>query len=101
MRMASPARAMMRSAARAASWSAGQTTRSIEAVMATSRVDRVRGSDAVSVAVCYAGVCHRPRRIDVDPLDALLAALHHDPADEVAWLALADALEEHGRAAEA
>src|SRR5262249_52565680 len=30
------------------------------------------------------------------PRDALLASLHADPADEVAWLALADALEEAG-----
>jgi uncharacterized protein (TIGR02996 family) len=30
--------------------------------------------------------------------DALLASLHADPADEVAWLALADALEEQGEA---
>src|SRR5262245_29145927 len=33
----------------------------------------------------------------MDDLEALLAALHHDPADETAWLALADCLEEQGQ----
>src|SRR3954447_9296145 len=32
----------------------------------------------------------------MDPRGALLQSLHDDPADEVAWLALADALEEAG-----
>src|SRR5262245_43127523 len=34
----------------------------------------------------------------MDSERALLAALHHHPADEAAWLALADALEESGEA---
>src|SRR5262249_11244088 len=37
----------------------------------------------------------------VDALAVLLQALHADPADEAAWLALADALEEQGQAARA
>src|SRR4051794_2521014 len=41
------------------------------------------------------------RRIAVDTEAALLAALHADPADDVAWLALADWLEERDRVAEA
>src|SRR3954451_24284703 len=41
------------------------------------------------------------RRIAVDAEAALLAALHADPADDVAWLALADWLEERDRADEA
>ncbi|MFO0880206.1 MAG: SUMF1/EgtB/PvdO family nonheme iron enzyme [Gemmataceae bacterium] len=32
----------------------------------------------------------------MNPLDSLLEALHHDPGDQTAWLALADCLEEQG-----
>ena len=37
----------------------------------------------------------------MDPLPVLLQALHADPADEAAWLALADALEEAGQSPQA
>src|SRR5262245_31788152 len=41
------------------------------------------------------------RHPPMDPLPVLLQALHADPADEAAWLALADALEEQGQPARA